>query len=149
MPAGCSNSGSGRKNDLDAMKTFRLTIKGHSFEAWLADDPVLREVGLMNVTQDEMQKLPDGTQRGMLFVFPNEQHMGFWMRDTIIPLDIAFIRADGQIVRTYTMAPQETRVYPSLEPVLYALEVSAGLFQELGIAAGDTVEFSLPAPQSR
>jgi uncharacterized membrane protein (UPF0127 family) len=137
---GCSNSQTGRRNDLDQMNTARLMIKGHAFEAWVADNTELREIGLMNVEQEELARLPDGAHPGMLFSFPSEQTLGFWMKDTIIPLDIAFIRADGRIVRIHTMAPLETRIYSSMEPARYALEVSAGLFAELGIVAGDHVE---------
>ncbi|MCL2330586.1 MAG: DUF192 domain-containing protein, partial [Phycisphaerae bacterium] len=76
----------------------------------------------------------------MLFVFSNERSLGFWMANTITALDIAYIAADGRIVRTYTMAPLETRTYPSIEPAQFALEVRAGLFAELGIAAGQYVD---------
>jgi uncharacterized membrane protein (UPF0127 family) len=62
------------------------------------------------------------------------------MFNTIIPLDIAYINAQGQIVKTYTMAPLETRTYPSLEPAQFALEVLAGTFEQLGIGVGDHVE---------
>jgi uncharacterized protein len=76
----------------------------------------------------------------MLFVFDFEQPLSFWMKNTIIPLDIAYIRTDGTIVKTYTMAPLETRTYPSIERARYALEVQAGLLDELGIQAGHTAE---------
>jgi len=128
------------RNQLDTMPTVSLQIGEQQFEAWLADDTATREKGLMFVEADELAAKPDGTHRGMLFVFARDQYLAFWMHNTIIPLDIAYIRSDGEIVRTYTMAPLETRTYPSMEPAQFALEVSAGLFEELGIGPGDHVE---------
>lgn len=137
---GCGPS-SDLRNDLSAMETARLTIKERVFEVWVARTNAERSTGLMNVTQEEIAPLPDGTERGMLFLFDREQFLSFWMKNTIIPLDIAYIRQDGQIVSIHTMAPLETRSYGSVAPAMYALEVSAGLFDRLGIQRGDHVEF--------
>ncbi len=122
------------------MDTAELTIEDNAFHVWLAQTEDERQTGLMNVEQHELDPLDDGTHRGMLFLFEEERPLSFWMRNTIIPLDIAYIRTDGTIVKTYTMAPLETRTYPSLEPAIYALEVRAGLFADLGIVTGDHVE---------
>jgi len=127
------------RNDLSAMETTTLTINGHRFDVWVARTDRERELGLMQVTAQEMAPQADGTERGMLFVFEYEQPLEFWMKNTIIPLDIAYIRGDGQIIKTYTMAPFDTHLYPSLMPAKLALEVNAGVFGRLGIAAGDTV----------
>ncbi len=135
-----SGGSPGKRNDLNAMETAALSINGHRFSAWVARTPQQRELGLMQVAAQEMTPLPDGTERGMLFIFEQEQQLEFWMKNTIIPLDIAFLRSDGQIVKTYTMAPLETRLYPSVMPAMMALEVNAGLWGRLGIAAGDTVQ---------
>jgi hypothetical protein len=129
-----------KRNDLDAMQRVRIQVKDHDFEVWVASGPTERELGLMQVRDEELTPLPDGVRRGMLFVFPDEQPLSFWMYNTVIPLDIAYIRGDGEIVRTYTMAPLETRTYPSFEAATYALEMSAGLLNELGIGPGDHVE---------
>ncbi len=122
------------------MTTAKISIDGQAFEVWLATDPQTREKGLMHVTQDELAPRADGTERGMLFVFGSEQLLSFWMLNTVIPLDIAYISQDGRIVKTYTMAPRETRIYPSIEPARFALEVSAGLFDRLGITEAKQVE---------
>jgi uncharacterized protein len=136
------------RNDLDAMPTVNIQINGHTFHVWLATTDTERERGLMQVPDEKLAPLPpdpddglpDGAERGMLFVFENDRLLGFWMYNTIIPLDIAYLRHDGTIITTYTMAPLETRTYPSIEPARFALEVRAGLFQELGIGPGDHVE---------
>jgi len=148
MLGGCNGTAAGERNDLENMETARIVIKGHSFEVWLAATQNQRQLGLMQVTEDELAGFTDDTagsegqviQRGMLFIFPSEQPLGFWMLNTIIPLDIAYIRQDGVIVNTYTMAPLETRIYPSSAPAIYALEVQAGIFADLGIGPGDRVE---------
>lgn len=141
-----SNSGTAEtrrsiaRNDLNAMETATLTINGHGFLVWLTSTAQQREYGLMQVTAAEMAAGPDGAERGMLFLFDREQVLQFWMKDTIIPLDIAFLRSDGQIVQIHTMAPLETRLYSSVMPASMAVEVSAGTFHRLGIAVGDTVQ---------
>lgn len=145
---GCGSQDPTMKNKLEAMQTGQVQIKGHTFKVWLALTAAEQELGLMQVRQDELATvppdtaagIPNGADRGMLFVFDEDLPRSFWMRNTIIPLDIAYIREDGTIVKTHTMAPLETRLYPSVEPARYALEVRAGLLAELGIARGDKVE---------
>ena len=141
LVGGCRQAAtSDNRNELDSMQKARITAKGKTFEVWLALTPLQQERGLMQVTEGQLTPLQDGTQRGMLFVFSDERQLSFWMYNTIIPLDIAYIRADGEIVSRYTMAPLETRLYPSVEPAQFALEVRAGSLDELGIGAGDRVE---------
>jgi uncharacterized membrane protein (UPF0127 family) len=79
--------------------------------------------------------------RGMLFVFQREDRLAFWMKNTPIPLDIAFIDAQGRILEIQEMKPLDTTVYHSRQPALYALEVNAGWFQKHGIKVGDKVQF--------
>ena len=136
-----------KRNDLETMTTARIHIGQHMFEVWLATEPQEQQLGLMQVTAEELTPLssvssqePSDVYRGMLFVFPNDRLLSFWMYNTITPLDIAYIRSDGQIVSTHTMAPLETRVYPSIEPARFALEIPAGLLAQLGIKRGDHVE---------
>jgi uncharacterized membrane protein (UPF0127 family) len=130
----------GPKNDLPKMKRAVVNIKGHAFDAWLAFTPQEQQTGLMNTTAAEMAPTPDGHDRGMLFVFDDDRVRGFWMLNTIIPLDIAYIRSDGTIVRIDTMPPLELRIFSSVEPAQFALEVNAGRFKALGIIEGDRVE---------
>ncbi|MGH7495255.1 MAG: DUF192 domain-containing protein [bacterium] len=86
------------------------------------------------------EKLPEG--QGMLFVFEHSSTQSFWMRNTFIALDIAFIDADGRIVDIQRMEPlDETRSYLSPAPVPYVLEVNAGWFTRHGLKAGDIVKF--------
>ena len=135
-----------RVEDLDKLGTVRLPIKEQAFELWIADDVSEQTQGLMFVTAERMSSLPDGTQRGMIFAFDHEQALNFWMKNTIIPLDIAYLDSDGVVVATYTMAPLDERVgqYSSGSPALYAIEVNAGVWGRIGLRPGDTIE--IPAP---
>lgn len=142
--AGCGTGqgggvGAAYRNKLSEMKTASIRVKGHPFDVWLALTEEERNRGLMQVTEAELAATPNG-RRGMLFVFSGEQNLSFWMFNTITALDIAYINAQGRIVQIYTMAPLETRTYPSLEPAQFALEALAGTFEELGITTGDLVE---------
>ncbi len=104
----------------------------------IADTDAERQTGLMGRTV-----LPEDA--GMLFVFEGEQALSFWMRDTLIPLSIAYIDAQGRIVDIQDMEPLDDVPphYVSAEPARYALEVNQGFFEERGVTVGDLVE--LPA----
>jgi hypothetical protein len=85
--------------------------------------------------------LPDGT--GMLFVFPEQSVRSFWMQDTYVALDIAFIDTDFRIVDIQQMEPLSTDRHESPAPVMYALEVPLGWFAEHGVEVGDVAEIVL------
>src|SRR6267142_2433648 len=92
-----------------------------------------RATGLMN-----RKSLPEG--RGMLFDFKREQPVSMWMKNTFIPLDMLFIRADGRFARiAENTEVQSERIISSGAPVLAVLEVIAGTARKYGIAAGDRV----------
>ena len=129
-------------NRFDDLGTVDLTIKEQPFTLWIADDSSEQMRGLMFVDAQEMAPLPDGTEKGMLFVFKHEGYRSFWMKNTIIPLDIAYLDSDGVIVSMYTMAPLDTRMgqYPSRQPAQYVIEVNADVFRRLGVKEGDRIE---------
>lgn len=99
----------------------------------IADTDEERQTGLMGRTA-----LPEDA--GMLFVFGAEQQLSFWMKDTLIPLSIAFIDSEGRIVDIQDMQPLDETSHPSAAPAQYALEVNQGFFGARGIQVGDTVE---------
>jgi len=121
------------------LPTTPLIIGKHRVIAEVAMTPGQRETGLMN----RFSLKPD---HGMIFVFERAQPQAFWMKNTFIPLSIAFIAADGRITSIVDMAPQDERLHWSTGPAQYALEMRKGWFAERGIAAGDRVE-GLPAPK--
>ena len=102
-------------------------------EVEIADDEAEQRRGLMERTE-----LAENA--GMLFVFDREAPRSFWMRNTLIPLSIAYIAADGRIVDIQDMQPLDETSHPSPEPAQYALEVNQGFFAERGIDVGDVVE---------
>jgi uncharacterized protein len=115
------------------LPTRTLTINGHKITAEVASTPERRATGLMN----RFSLRPDS---GMLFVFEQEEPLGFWMKNTFIPLSIAFIATDGRIVNIEDMAPQTETTHWSRGPARYALEMRKGWFAERGIRAGDRVK---------
>ena len=99
----------------------------------VASTPSQREDGLKY--RDEV---PDGT--GMIFVFQAEAVHSFWMMDTYVALDIAYIDAMFRIVDIQQMEPQTQDLHTSARPAMFALEVRKGWFGERGVRVGDTVE---------
>lgn len=85
--------------------------------------------------------------RGMLFVFPDERVLEFWMRNTEIPLSIAFAEGSGRIVRIADMEPRSEDLVSSGVPARYALEVNRGWYAAHGVQSGDSLG-RLPAPSA-
>ena len=80
---------------------------------------------------------------GMLFVFEREQKLNFWMKNTYIPLDIAYIDKNGIINEIYHMKPLDVSLtYNSIKPAMYALEVNLGWFSRHKIKTGSKIEFN-------
>jgi uncharacterized membrane protein (UPF0127 family) len=105
----------------------------HTFAVEMALTPEQQQQGLMF-----RRELPEG--QGMLFDFRREQETAFWMKNTFIPLDMIFIRADGKIHRiAANTTPLSEALVPSLGPVRAVLEVLGGITRKLGITTGDQV----------
>ena len=79
--------------------------------------------------------------RGMIFPYSPPQEVGFWMKNTLIPLDIVYIRADGRIARITNAQPMDITPLPSGEPVVLVLEIAGGRAAQLGIKEGDKVDW--------
>ena len=125
-----------------ARETARLTISGHELDVEVVRTPADRIRGLMFRTE----LAPDS---GMLFVFDSPAVRGFWMKNTLIPLSIAYFDTAGIIADLLHMAPLDTTTsYPSSRPVRYALETNQGWFQTHGIRPGDTV-LGIPSAPDR
>jgi uncharacterized membrane protein (UPF0127 family) len=132
-------NGSASAEDLP---TIQLSIKGHRLVAETATTTATRTVGLMH----RFSLKPD---HGMLFVFDAPQPLAFWMKNTFVPLSIAFIGVDGKILNIEDMAPRTETTHPSRGLALYALEMKKGWFAERGIEAGDRVDGLEKAPRVR
>ena len=106
-----------------------VTIEDHRLDCEVADNDDTRTVGLMH-----RKELPQG--KGMLFVFPWQDDQSFWMRDTHIPLDIAFADARGKILNIETGEPLSEAPVKSASPAMYVLEVPKGWFAFRGLEPG-------------
>lgn len=114
---------------------------GHAWVIFGADT-VVAEVA---ATADERaeglmyrDEVPDGT--GMLFVFEDSQPRSFWMANTYVPLDIAYMDPSFRVVDIIAMEPLVTDSYPSDQPAMFGLEVRQGWFEENGIGVGTQAE---------
>ncbi len=122
------------------LPTTTLTIGDHQVTAELAITPEQRSRGLM-------RRFSLRSDHGMLFVFEHAEPQAFWMKNTYIPLSIAFIAADGRIVNIEDMQPQTEDAHWSKGPVPYALEMRRGWFAERGIGPGALVK-GMPPPKN-
>jgi len=135
---GAATAGADRRLAAEvAPPSIALPPAGHAWVIFGADT-VVAEVAR---TADERaeglmyrEDVPDGT--GMLFVFPDSQVRSFWMANTYVPLDIAYLDPSFRIVDIVAMEPLVTDSYPSAAPAMYGLEVRQGWFAEESIAVG-------------
>ena len=105
----------------------------HSFQMEVARTPEAIERGLMFRTS-----LPPNS--GMIFIFDRAQSVRFWMRNTLIPLDMLFIKADGTIAKVHARAkPQDLTPIPSETDVIAVIEINGGRAESLGIGAGSRI----------
>jgi uncharacterized membrane protein (UPF0127 family) len=116
-------------------KTLEVWIGETRVKVEIADTPELRAKGLSG-----RKRLK--AARCMLFVFEFSRRQSFWMKDTSIPLSIAFISSDGTIRQIEQMAPFDLKKISSDSPAQYALEVNQGFFKENGITGGMRVDLS-------
>ena len=115
-----------------------LAVRFFQITAEVADTPALRTRGLMG-----RQSLPPN--HGMLFIFEQPQQQCFWMRNTPLPLSIAFLDDEGRISSTADMQPLSEATHCSQVPVRYALEMEQGWFAKRGIQPGEMIRGIAPA----
>ncbi len=120
------------------LPTTTLKVDGHPLVVEVADEPAERERGLMY-----RKELPE--DHGMLFVYPGPRRLRFWMANTPLPLDIAFVSRDGVVVDIRQMKPFDRHTTVSRKPATYAIEVERGWMAAHGVEVGDRVE-GLPPP---
>jgi uncharacterized membrane protein (UPF0127 family) len=123
----------GQPQDLPATT---LHVGMHNIRAQLALTPEQRQTGLMF-----RQSMP--THEGMLFVFEQAATQCFWMRNTLIPLSVAFLAEDGTVVNLADMKPQSDESHCSSKPVRYVLEMNQGWFAKRGVKPGTRISGEL------
>ncbi|KUO61199.1 hypothetical protein APF79_13730 [bacterium BRH_c32] len=101
----------------------------------IADDDSERATGLM--FRDKMEE-----NQGMLFIFPIQTYQSFWMKNTIIPLDIMFVTSDFEIIKIHkNTTPYSEESYPSIKPAMYVVEVIGGFTDKYNINEGDKIAY--------
>jgi uncharacterized membrane protein (UPF0127 family) len=137
LPGGLLLNGACESKTLE---TRELTVEREGGE------PVIIQTEIARSTEEKQQglmfrkSLADG--RAMLFVFDRDQIMSFYMKNTLIPLSIAFISSDGTITELRNMRPLDENSVRSSRSVRYALEVPQGWFDRAGINVGDRLLLS-------
>ena len=117
------------------LPSVALNAGMHNIQAELAQTPDERSIGLMF-------RKSMGANEGMLFAFEQPARQCFWMKNTLLPLSIAFVSADGTVVNIDDMKPQTLDSHCSVKEVPFVLEMNAGWFAKRGIKAG----FKLKGP---
>ena len=126
----------------NSMPVMELSAGFHRIEAEVAASDQNRQVGLMN-----RKAMPQ--QRGMLFVFTQNNTHCMWMRNTLMPLSVAFIDDEGYIINIEDMQPQTEDNHCARQPVRYALEMNLGWFAQRGIKPGVKLGGLDKAPRPR
>jgi uncharacterized membrane protein (UPF0127 family) len=125
-------AGAWPQDQPQSLAATTLKVGMHSIRAQLAITPMQRQIGLMH-----RREMP--SHEGMLFVFDEPSQQCFWMRNTLIPLTIAFLADDGTVVNLADMKPQSDDSHCSAKPVRYALEMNQGWFAKRGIKPGTRI----------
>ncbi len=112
---------------------IQIEIRQHKIVAEVAATEATRAKGLMH----RFSLPPD---QGMIFVFPGPQGVAMWMRNTFIPLSVAFIDAEGRILNIADMQPKSEELHASAGLAVYALEMRQGWFRERGLGPGEVVK---------
>jgi uncharacterized membrane protein (UPF0127 family) len=130
------NQEEGPRGPNPKLETAVMRVGPASLEVEIARSPEEREKGLMF-----RKSLDEG--KGMLFVFEADQRLAFWMKNTTIPLSLAYIASDGTIRQILELEPGSLDPMASERSVRYALEVPRGWFERAGVTLGDRVEIPL------
>lgn len=141
-----TGQGGGQNNDpnfnpnrtyqLKDLVTTELKIGEHKFTAWVMDTDAKRAEGMMHLKNEDFRD-----DQAMIFVFPQARELSFWMRNTLVDLDIAYLDKNKKIIRTGTMKALDETGFPSAGAAQYAVEFRAGLLKKKAIGKGMTVEF--------
>jgi uncharacterized protein len=126
----------------DPLLTYPLKIKGYVIRVEVANNEDARRTGLMF-----RDALPE--HQGMLFVYETEGRHAMWMKNTLIPLSVAFIDRSGHIINIEDMQPQTEDVHGARASAAFSLETNQGWFKKRGIKAGDRVQGLERVPPSQ
>jgi uncharacterized membrane protein (UPF0127 family) len=126
-----------RSFHLDDLQRVTLKANGHDIPTWVMDTDAKREEGMMWLTSDDV-----ADNDGMIFVFSEAKPQSFWMKNTILALDLIFISKDKKVLNVQHGRPQDTSPLPSAGDAMYVLEMKDGAAKRLGIGPGTV--FTIP-----
>lgn len=138
LAVGCGGGGSsnaGRRFPLSSLGRSTVTVNGKSLRVWVMDTPEKRAEGMMYLRSEEVAE-----DEGMLFVYPAASYLSYYMRNTAIPLDIAFLDAAGSVVSASPLQPFDETPVNSAAPAQFALEVKQRTLARLGVTTGTSVQ---------
>lgn len=129
VPAGCNSRSATTQPGLPVVS---IQLGNKTYQCEVAADDDTRQLGLMH-----RKSMPD--DRGMIFVFGYEEILRFWMKNTLIPLDIVYLNRDGKVVAIRQMQPLDETGIGSKDPAQYAIELNAGQADKSGVKEGDII----------
>jgi uncharacterized protein len=136
LAGGCRNASSSASGTT--LPTVPMRIGAQTFTLEIANDAAERETGLMR--RDAM-----AADHGMIFVFADEQRLGFYMKNTRIPLDIIYLNGAGAVVSIKQMRPYDVTTVYSDAPAKWAIELNQGQAAAAGVKVGDQLAIPEPA----
>jgi uncharacterized membrane protein (UPF0127 family) len=119
--------------EKETREHIELMIGEQTFSLEIADSPEEREKGLMF-----RESMP--ADHGMIFVFERDRILGFWMKNTLIPLSIAYLNREGKIIDIFNLVPGDETPVVSSRSVRYAIELNRGAFESAGASIGTLVD---------
>ncbi|HMN45542.1 MAG TPA: DUF192 domain-containing protein [Povalibacter sp.] len=132
-PAGSDAQTLDRDFARSTLQIAGADAKLHAFRVWVADNDTRRARGLMYVKQMD-------ADAGMLFIYPRAQQISMWMKNTVLPLDMLFVAADGRVIKVAANAtPQSLETIESEGLALGVVELNAGIAAKLNIRAGSQI----------
>lgn len=124
-----------RLNQLVDLESDSIKVGGKAIRVWLMNDDSKKQEGMMFLGPKDV-----ADDQGMLFVFDREEQRSFWMANTTLPLDLAYISKTGRVVSVHKMKALDETPVPSAGPAKYVLEMKQGCFTPFGIQAGTKLE---------
>jgi uncharacterized membrane protein (UPF0127 family) len=134
-------TGCAERGPNSGLPTVDMQIGSQTYTLEIANNDATRQRGLM-----ERDSVP--ADHGMIFVFPDERELGFWMKNTRIPLDIIYLDANGRVVSVHQMKPYDRTNVPSDGPAKYAIELNLGQVKTTGVKSGDVLNIPASALQA-
>ena len=136
LAVGCAERGPN-----SGLATVDMQVGSRTYTLEVANTDASRQKGLM-----ERDSVPE--DRGMIFVFPEERELAFWMKNTRIPLDIIYLNSGGQVVSVHQMKPYDRTSVPSARDAKYAIELNLGQAAKAGVKPGDVLNIPASARQA-